>query len=474
MTLQQLFKNSGDIKFQPYIFGQKKVYFITCEAMIEQQLLYEVVLPRVKNLYNRIHEESFEKIVEDQLHIPELKKVEPEEEDILIVYQGYLLLYFEDEGLLYSCNIAKKPNRTPDETRLEVTVKGPRDNFIEDISVNIALIRKRLPTNSLCVEKFEVGRRSKTAVAILYFDDIADKNILNEMKQRLEQIDIDIIFSGDVLFEQIYNPTRVFPRTYDTGRPDFAVQSLVRGRFLIMVDGVAYATITPVNLFFLLKTEEDSEYPLGFSSLERITRIFGISIGALLPAFWLALTTYHQNQLPFQLLATVVQVNTGVPFPSSLEMLVMLFMFELFREAGLRLPSVIGGTIGVVGGLIIGDAAIRSGITSAAMVVIIATSTIATYTLVNQSLVATVSILRVCFILMSAFFGLFGFFVTFFFTMVFASNLRTYGVPYMNIGADIKWSTISKALFRVPQKKLSERPEMLNPQDKARSKEVGK
>lgn len=363
------------------------------------------------------------------------------------------------------------PNRNPEETRMEMVIKGPRDNFIEDVSVNIALIRKRLPTNSLCVEKFVLGERSKTSVAILYFDDIANKEILSEIKKELNKVDTDIVFSGDLLMEHIIKSGMLFPRTDYTGRPDHAIQSLVRGRFLILVEGVAYVVITPVNLFLLLKSGEDNENTIIFSSFERILRVFSILIGLLLPAFWLALTTFHQNQMPLQLLATIVQLNTGLPLPSAIEMLLMLLMFELFREAGLRLPSAIGGTISVVGGLIIGDAAIRAGVTSPAMIVIIAISTIATFTLINQSLVTAVSVLRICFIVATAFFGLFGFFMSLYFTLFYLTNIRTFGVPYMNISSDLNWSTIKKSLFRLSPKNYSKRPNMLDPLDKTRTKE---
>lgn len=470
-TLKQLFQKSADVLFQTYTFDQHKVQFITCDAMIDHQLMNEVIVPRVQLIFTNIAEKSLEEAIVAQLYIPNLKKLDDLEEAILLVYTGHVLLYFEDEHLFFSSNIANKPNRKPEETRLEVLVKGPRDNFIEDIAVNIALVRKRLPTNSLCVEKFELGKRSKTTVAILYFDDIANKEVLNEIKNAINKVDIDIVFSGDLLMEHIHKSGMLFPRADYTGRPDYAIQSLVRGRFLILVDGVAYGVITPVNLFLLLKTGEDNENSVIFSSFERLLRVSSLLIGLLLPAFWLALTTFHQNQLPLQLLATVVQLNTGLPLPSALEMLLMLLMFELFREAGLRLPSAIGGTISVVGGLIIGDAAIRAGVTSPAMVVIIAISTIATFTLVNQSLVTAVSILRFCFIVATAFLGLFGFFMSLYFTIFYLSSIRIFGVPYMNITTDINWSTIKKSLFRMPPYHYDERPNMLDPQDQTRTKE---
>ncbi|PIC63537.1 spore germination protein [Sporosarcina sp. P13] len=473
-SLKQMFQKSADVQFQSYTFDQRQVVFITCDAMIDEQLLNQVIIQRVQLMINNLKDETIEEAAVTQLHIPNLRKVETTTELGTLVYTGHLLLYFEDEGLFFSSNIAKKPNRNPEETKIEVPVKGPRDNFIEDISVNIALIRKRLPTNSLCVEKFELGKRTKTAVALLYFDDIASKETLYSIKKQLKKVNQDIVFGGDLLMESANMSAKLFPRTDYTGRPDNAIQSLARGRFLILVDGVAYAVITPVNLFLLIKTSDDNENPSIFSSLARLLRVFGMSVGIGLPAFWLALTTYHQDQLPSLLLATVVQSNTGLPFPSILEMLIMLFMFELFREAGLRLPTALGGTIGVVGGLIIGDAAIRAGITSPAMIVIIATATIATFTLVNQSLVVAVSILRVCFIILTAFLGMFGFLVSILFTVLYLSNIRVFGVPYMNIAADLSWKTLKKSFLRLPANQYKERPNMLNPKDKTRSKEGNK
>lgn len=473
-SLRQLFQKSADIHFQNYTFNGHSVIFVTCEAMIDQQLLQEVIVPRVNHFVSTLEEEPTEAMIESKLHIPDLQAGHDLDKIIPLVYTGYVLLFFQDFGLLFTSNIVKKPNRNPEETRLEVPVKGPRDNFIEDVSVNIALMRKRLPTNSLCVEKFELGSRSKTSVALLYFEDIANKEILDGLRRQLQKVDIDIVISPTLLMELVNKGSKLFPRIDYTGRPDNAVQSLVRGRFLIFVDGAAYGVVLPVNLFLLIKTGEDNETPVIYGSIQRLMRIFGLSVGLTLPAFWLALTTYHQNQLPVQLLATVVQANTGLPLPSSIEMLLMLLMFELFREAGLRLPTALGGTIGVVGGLIIGDAAIRAGITSPAMIVVIAISTIATFTLVNQSLVNAVSVLRIGFILLTSLLGLFGLLMSVFFTLVYLSNIRTFGVPYMNISTDLNFKTIMVSFLRLPQKFYTTRPPMMKPTDPTRMKKVDK
>lgn len=470
-TLKYLFHKSADIRFQNYTFYSQSVVFITCEAMIDSQLLNEVIVPRVRLVCNYATNGVLEEAVDSYLHIPSLSQPKTRTELITLLYTGNILLYFEDTDMLFASDISKKPNRSPEETRLEIPVKGPRDNFIEDVAINIALIRKRLPTHSLCVEKFELGKRSKTTVALLYFDDIASKETLLKIRQNLQSIDVDIVFSGELLMENMGGSTKLFPTSDTTGRPDNAIQSLARGRFVIMMDGVAYAIVIPVNLFLLLKSPEDNENTVFFSSFQRLLRTVSLFAGLLLPSFWLALTTFHQNQIPIQLLSTVVQANIGLPFPSVFEMLLMLGLFELFREAGLRLPSVIGSTIGVVGGIIIGDAAIRAGLTSPAMIVIIATSTIASYTLVNQSVVTSISILRVFSIILTGVMGLFGFYLSFFFVLLYLAHIRTFGVPYLNITADLTWNTLTTTIFRLPATAYKKRPSMLNPEDQTRRKE---
>lgn len=462
-----MFEKCQDVNFNEFTFEQSKIYVIKCEAMINEGLLYEVVLPKIENLYKQVKGQVSKAQIE-QLTIPDLKQITTKEELISSIFDGRVILLFENLQLLYESNISKKPNRNPEETNLESIIKGPRDNFIESLETNIAIIRKRLPTNSLCVEKMYIGRRTKTSIAILYFEDVSNPNILTELKKQLSQIKTDIILSGDSLMEFVNRKKFVVPVTNTTGRADFAVQSLARGRFVIIVDGSPFAVITPSNLSYLVKSGEDEDTPVLFSAFQRFIRLTGVYIGITLPAFWLALTTFHQNELPLQLLATVVISNAGIPFPRILEMLVLIVLFEMLREAGVRLPTIFGGTISVVGGLLIGDAAIRAGITSPAMLVIIATTTIASYTIVNQSLVSAVGVLRILFIFVTSFLGLFGFFMCCYLLILYMANLRVFGVPYFSITADLSFRNIIKSLFRIPKYKYKTRPNMLDPLDDTR------
>lgn len=475
--LRTLFKESGDVFFNSGNYRPQsplKITFIGCQGMVDFDLLNQLVFERLQLFFERHPTEDItKKDIVQSLYLPQLKEVKTQQTLFADIYCGKLLILFHEYNYLFSTNIAHRPQRTPEETATELTVKGPRDNFIEDISVNIALIRKRLRTNSLHVKNFEVGKRSLTKVALLYMDDVANPVMIKELSKKIAKIDVDGIYSGNQFMELLEKSSPIVPRHHYTGRPDFAVQSLLTGRMILMIDGISYGMITPVNVFFLLKTAEDAEYTSAFSSFERFLRIVGIFGASFLPGFWVAITTYHQDQIPLILLSTIVESRRGIPFPTALEALIMLLLFELFKEAGLRMPSAAGGTLSVLGALIIGDAAIRSGLTSPAMLVIIAGSSIATFTLVNQALMGAITIIRITCIIFSSFLGLFGFLFIFHFVMICVCNIRILGMPFFGLTGNLKPRYILKSLFRLPSKLDTTRNPAFFPKDPTKTSSGG-
>lgn len=469
--LRRLFSKCADIHFQTMAFGETAesgvdVVLISCEGMIDKELLNQSVYLKLETLFkNNDPAAMTSDWVLQSLHLPELKEAVDENQVTADVFSGKLLLYFRNNGYLFSADIARRPQRTPEETKTEISVQGPKDDFIEDLAINIALVRKRLRTASLKVEKFEVGKRSRTSVALLFIDDIASKPIVDELRRCLRTITIDAIYNGNQLMELFEKNPLMAPKHSYTGRPDFAVKALVSGRCVIFIDGVAYANIVPANIFFLLKTSEDDEYSAIYSSFERVMRVVGTLIAVFLPSFWVAITTFHQNQLPMSLLAPIVESRRGLPLPTSLEAILMLMMFELFKEAGLRMPAAIGSTLSVVGALIMGEAAIEAKLTSPAMLVVVAISTIATFTFVNQSLVGAVSLLRILAIIISSFFGLFGDIFCFLSITAYVSNIKVFGFPYVEMLANLDPVNIMKAVFRPPATFNPARPVMMFSKD---------
>lgn len=472
--LRHVFKSSADVFFEETFYGAPpvKVIISACEGLVDMDQLTRLVHDRLRQFIEQHQDSGMTKeMVLTSLHLPSLKEITKEEQAVNEIYSGKALLLLSNLKAVFSINISNRPQRKPEDTAAEVTIKGPRDNFIEDLSINTALIRKRLRTTTLAVEHYEIGTRSSTQIGLLYVDDKVNPKILEGVKEKLTGIDAEGIFSGNQLMELMDKPSPIFPRFDYTGRPDAAVQALLKGRIILLVDGVSYAIITPANLFLLIKTAEDDEYNPFFSSFERILRIFGIFVAALLPGFWVALTTFHQDQIPLILLATVVESRRGLPLPSALEAIIMVLMFEIFREAGMRLPPGIGSTLSVLGALIIGDAAINSGLTSPAMLVVISGSIVATFTLINQSLIGAISVLRLLSILLSSLFGLFGYFFSVFFILIILSNMRTFGTPYLEITANLSWKNVKKSLLRLPFKEEVNQPIMFQEKNPAKGGE---
>lgn len=468
--IRHLFKLNPDVVFHTHSFSGTLVTLIACEGMIDGEALNNVVYERLKLFFE---ERKGRSVREDEiirsLHLPSLSKVKTKERIVAEIFSGRLLIFFVEEKFIYSTDISKRPQRNPEETSTEVTIKGPRDDFTEDIVTNIALVRKRLRTESLAIKKYELGTRTQTQIAVLYLDDVANEEILIAIDDKMKQIEVDGIYSGTQLKELLSNRKyNIYPIFHYTGRPDFVVNSLLNGRFIILVDGVQYAIIAPVNLAFLLKTAEDSENIFLYNSFERAIRVIGILIAIFVPGLWVALISFHQNQIPIAFLGTIIESRKGVPLPAAIEAIFMLFLFEFFKEAGLRLPLAIGSTLSVVGGLIIGDAAIRAGLASPLMIVLIATSAVTTYTLVSLSLHGIVSILRFFVIIVSSFFGLYGFFIAMFLIILYGANIQTFGVNYLSVPETFNIKQILKTIFRLPEVKYKTRPELLKPDDKTK------
>jgi hypothetical protein len=469
--LRQLFEKCADINIQSYLMGapehSQAVWLVSCDGLADTKQINEYVLPRLEHMLQR---NSFDPVQNIELALVRFDK---QEELITRVFCGQLVLYFTKLKAWFSLDIADPPNRKTEESNTEISIKGPRDAFVESLQTNVALIRKRLRTTSLCYEQFTIGTRSESKVALLYIDDFSRTVFIDEARSRLNNIKIDALLNSSQLEEILSDHSySVFPLLTYSGRPDFVVDCLIHGRFAIIVDGGPMAVIAPVNLTLLLKSPEDIYTPYQLVSLEVLIRIIGLVIALYLPGFWVALASYNMEQLPFPLLATLVMTRFGLPLPGPLEALLMLGLFELFREAGVRLPKAIGQTIAVVGGIIVGDAVIRAGLASTTMLVVSGVTAVATFTLVNQTLSTAVSVVRLMVLLCSTVLGMYGFMLSSIAVVLYLSKLESFGVPYLSPLSPMKPKELFAALFKKPLKASSKIPEFL--QDQPSNRQGGK
>ena len=465
LNLKNQFKLSQDFLCKEHKIESDSFEFMYFESLVDEQYLDKNILPKLSNCENQ---PIYQKLA--SLFNAENVSMNQVEELSGLLFEGCII--FHIDNLLFSIQMGDFPKRIPEESALESSIRGPQDGFVEDIKTNISLIRRRLNTSSLCLEKYTIGKRSKTKVVLMYIDDIIDPNVLDEIQQRLKKVELDILVSIRELEASVQDrPYSIIPTMSYTGRPDFLIQGLNQGRFALLVDGNPTVAFAPIGLLLETKSPEDSYLSYFFVSMERVLRLIGTLITIYLPGTWVAFSAYNIDQIPYLLVATISVSRLGIPLSTPLEMFIMLFLFELFNEAGVRLPKAVGQSITVLGGLIIGDAAIRAGLTSPSLLVIVSVTYIASFTVVNPSLSSAFTFIRFFIVVLATFFGLFGVILGFILTTVYASTLTSFGTPYLASLAPISFKESVKSIFMVPRRKYKSRTTATNPKDSTRSKE---
>lgn len=465
--VQDLFQTNDDIHMKRYeLDGDLKpqiVHLVFCEGMVLSVQINKYILPGLNTLLpvTKGGQELDKKW--------DVQRIERIADLVHCVFSGQLIILIEEFSMAFSMNIVDMPQRQPEDSSTESSIKGPRDAFTEELVTNVALVRKRLRSTSLCCERFIIGKRSQTDVALLYIRDIARPEMIEEARSRLQNIKTDILMGSSPLEELISdNKYSLFPLLSYTTRPDFVVDSLVRGRFAVIAQGAPTAVLAPGNLFYMLRSPEDSYFSYLPSTFGLLFRYVGLVIALLLPGFYIAVTSYNVEQIPYPLLATIGLSRMGLPLPGPLEAFLMVMMFEIFREAGERLPKAVGATVAVVGGIVVGEAAISAGLTSTTMIVVAAITGVANFTLVNQTLVFAVSISRLFIMVCSSFLGVYGFMLALIATLLYLATLESYGLPYLAPLSPVSWRDVLLVLGRVPWVKKNKRPKMLRTVDDTR------
>jgi len=468
--LRTAFENCADVQILKLRLGETPESEISCvfaEGLCDSVQLGEVVLPELENIARReANLNSLSDGYKGSLPLLELPAKLSEESLSEYVFQGDLIVLVISTGRMFKLNICKRPERSPNESSTEISIKGPKDGFTEDLVTNVALIRKRVRSSSLKVETYTLGRRTKTKIGLLYFEDILSPKILAEVRKRLGKIDVDGIYSINQLEEMLADSKyTVFPVFAFTGRPDYSVSSLLAGRFVIIIDGSPMALIAPAGLSLLMKSPEDVHFNYTYVAFARIVRQFSLFLSITLPGIWVSLAAFHQDQIPFRMMATIAGARLGLPLSAQVEMFILLMLMEIFREAGVRLPSSIGQTLTVVGGLIIGDASIRAGFVSPSVVVVGSITAVTSVTLVNQSLSMIVSLVRFALFFLSAWIGMYGLILGLILFIAYLSRLQSFGVPYLAPLSPLNAKDLVISYLRVPWAKIKGRPGALHPVD---------
>ena len=341
----------------------------------------------------------------------------------------------------------------------EITIYGPKEGLSETLRFNTALLRRRIKSTNFKIENMVIGQLSKTDVALFYIEHIAPRPMVEELKKRLQAIDIDAVLDPRYLVEFVADEKRsIFTQEQYTEKPDRLCGYLLEGRIAVMVDGSPMALIVPVSFLEYLISPEDYYINYIAASLFRLLRLGAFAIALLLPSLYVAVITYHHEMVPTPLLLTLAATRQGVPFPAFVEALLLDLTFELLREAGLRLPRAVGPAVSIVGALIIGDAAVRAGLVSTPMVVIIAATGIASFASPSYNAGIIIRIARFAFLIASGLLGFLGIMIALILLFVRMASLSSLGLPYLAPVAPFNWQQLGDILIRRPWFNTKKRP----------------
>lgn len=362
--------------------------------------------------------------------------------DTLILVDGYT------QGL--QVNTSGAEHRGVQEPNSQMVIRGPKDGFSENLRINTALIRRKIKNPNLWVETKIIGNKTKTSVSIMYIKNSAKENVIQDVKKKLEQIEIDGIFESGNIEELIQDKTSTpFPTIYNTERPDVIAAGLLEGKIAILVDGTPFVLLVPAVFIQFIHSPEDY-YQRSDYGILRLLRLFSLILALLAPSLYIAMTTFHQEMIPTSLLINIAAQREGVPFPAFVEALIMECTFEILREAGIRMPKAVGQAVSIVGALVMGQAAVEAGIVSSIMVIIVAITAISSFVIPSYNMGIAIRILRFGFIILAAFLGLFGIFVGFITLLLHLCSLSSFGVPYMSPLAPLNFEKQRDAIFRFP------------------------
>lgn len=337
------------------------------------------------------------------------------------------------------------PVRSISDPKSEKVTQGPSDAFNESFRQNLALLRKRLRSQHLITEYFKIGWRSKTDLALVYLNNVVNPALVREMRKRIKAIEIAYVTDTGIIQQLVGDsPYSLIPTSLATERPDRVTAFLNEGHVAIVMDGSPFAIIAPITIWGLLHSPEDYYLNPVVGSFTRIIRHISFFIGVITPAFYIAITNYHPEMIPTDLLLAIAASRENVPFPVIVEVLLMELSFELIREAGVRIPSILGPTIGIVGALVLGQAAVQANIVSPILIIVVAITALGTFTIPNIAFSFTVRISRFIFILLAAVLGFFGISFGLMILTYYVTGLKSLGVamlspvvPYRPISGDL-------------------------------------
>lgn len=465
-VVEELFKDGSDFikrEFPVGMHGEVKVLLCYIDLMIDRRLIdQQIVQPLLQ--FSRMAPPTPEQmkksiyswLINGSITTNDIREVEDMDSAILAILSGDSALFIDGYDKVVVVATRGWPNRGIQTADTEVVVRGSKESFNEAIRLNTMLIRRRIRDTRLKFKPMSIGRRSRTDVALGYIEGIAKTELIEDIQTRLEAIDIDGILEGGYI-EQLIEDNYVtpFPQFQTTQRPDKVAAALLEGKVCIIVDNTPFVLIVPVTLNSFFQASEDYYERWMIVSFIRIVRYIAAVVSFALPGFYVAVTNFNPSAIPMELAFHMAATRDGVPFPAVIEIFVLELIFEVLKEAGIRLPGPISSTIGIVGGLVIGQSAVGAGLISPMVLIIVGITAISSFTIPNYSITVAFRLLKFAIIILAGMVGIYGWLFGILIAIIHLTGLKSFGHPYLapfvnselTDGEEFKDSIIRAPLF---------------------------
>ncbi|MEH7248197.1 spore germination protein [Neobacillus niacini] len=455
--IQNIFCDTPDLVMKNFVLKQttRQVTLVYLSGLTDKNTINNAILRSLL-----FEAENTDKDLDEKVALGQIKETITWQKIEDAILQGNSVLFMDGRAAAYEFDTQGWPQRGVEDSQIESSLRGAHEGFAETGGTNIALIRRHIPSRELKIKEMTIGERGKIKISIMYLADVANPEVLQELVDRINKLKVDFIINTASLAEYIEdNPYSPFPQLFLTERPDFAASEIFQGRIVVVVDRSPNVLIGPATFETFFKSIDDYSVRWMAASFLRFMRYFGFFAAIFLPATYIAVIAFHFEIIPLKLLLSVGASREKVPFPPFIEAIIMEITLEMLREAGVRLPAKIGQTVGIVGGIVIGQAAVQAGIVSNIMVIVVALTAIASFIIPNYDMGAAIRMLRFPMMIAASLFGFVGLTVGLMTLIAHFVALESLGTPYGSPLAPLRFTDWKDLFIRFPVWSNVKRPE---------------